>query len=207
MLHLLTGLARGLSPLVVAGVLGGAIAVLIGLGSIDVLRNDLPLWNLNREGNPPAMFSALLLWLAGAAALLAGGARGTPGRAAWLVLGGFFVYFGFDELFELHERLGDLTGLESQVALLPVTLAAFVALVALIRRSPRGSWRFLLLCAGAAAWVVAQAIEYPQWQDNQLVLPYWTIVPEEFFEMVGTLCFLLAGLVELRSGPAPAAGR
>lgn len=202
------GRARSLPPPAVAAVLGAMILVLVGLGSIDVLTNDLPRWNLNIEGNPPAIFSSVLLWLAAAAFLLAGSAPVVRRRAAWLAFGAFLLYFGFDELLELHERLGDLTGLESQVALAPVTLIAFVALVALILGAERPSWQLVLLVAGAGAWVAAQAIEYPQFQDNRLVLPYWTTVPEELLEMTGTLCFLLAGLVQIRSGPAaPCAGR
>lgn len=208
MLDSVRGAARSLPPLLVAGVAGAAILVLVGLGSIDVLTNDLPAWGLNEEGNPPAVFSSVLLWIAATACLLAGTAPSARRRAAWLAFGAFLLYFGFDELLELHERLGDLTGLESQVALAPITLIAFVALVVLIRGAERPSWQLALLVAGAAAWVAAQAIEYPQFQDDRLVLPYWTIVPEELLEMTGTLCFLLAGLVELRSvTAAPAAGR
>jgi len=61
-----------------------------------------------------------------------------------------------------------------------------------------------LLCAGAASWVTAQVIEYPQFQDDVLALPYWTFVAEELLEMTGAPCFLLAGRVELRAGvPRP----
>ena len=105
------------------------------------LRGFAAVFDLNGEGNVPALFATLLLL--GAAVLLALIAsltrrRGAPFSRHWQALAVIFVYLAVDETAQLHEKIGlnaaeliDTHGVPSfYVWVLP--FGAFVAIFALV---------------------------------------------------------------------------
>lgn len=194
----ITRVAR-LEPLRVAAVVGGVIVLLIALGSWSVLTQDLQAFNVNGEGTVPAIFSAGLWMAAGLAALCAASVTDSRTAAAWSVLGVVLIYLGVDEALVLHERLEKLVGVSYQRLYAPVMLAAAVAGAMLLYEARRNLLVVALLVLGAVCAAGAQLIDVAQWENNQLVLPYWTTVPEELLEMTGLLLVGLSALVRLRA--------
>jgi len=201
----IVSVAARLSPAWV--VLSAACAIfLFGLlGSRDALRHDLLLFSLQQELNVPAFFSALLWVGAGLAALCA--ATATDGRTAlaWRVLGVVLVYLGFDELFMLHERLEKLVGFSYQRLYAPLMLTAGLAGLRILWESRRDPVVVALLVVGGACAASAQLIDLLQWDNDRLVWPYWTIVPEELLEMTGLVLVGLSGLFRLQRETGPVA--
>ncbi len=208
----LTSRMGRLDPLRVAAVGAGAILLLIALGSYEVLTQDLYAFNVNREGSVPSIFSAGL-WIAAGLAALCAATAGADRRTAiaWTVLGGLLVYLGVDEAFVLHERLEKAVGISYQRLYAPLMLAGALAGGQILHEGRRDRWFAALLVTGAACAGAAQLIDVAQWENNTMVLPYWTTVPEELLEMTGLLLVGLAALVRLRRsarpGPEPTAGR
>jgi hypothetical protein len=120
-----------LNPSVVARFLGVTAFVLIiasvvtqcakfGLG-YDYLKGLVPLFHLNEEYNVPTFFSALLFLFAAlilAAIAVLGSNTRAPYVVQWQVLCIGFVYFAYDELFEIHEYFEILEKLHQFGALL-----------------------------------------------------------------------------------------
>jgi len=187
-----------LEPLRVAAYGFGAIFVFGALGSYDTQTFDVPAFNLNREGSVPSIF-ATALWIgAGLMALAVAASDGRRAASAWAVIGTLLVYLGVDEAFAVHEALERLAGVSYQRLYLPLMVAGGIAgavVLVAVRRDRRVA---ALLVTGAGCAAAAQLVDLAQWEDERLVLPYWTTVPEELLEMTGLLLVGLAALVEAR---------
>ena len=202
----MAGVIRAIDLRVVATI--GAI-VIVSLAVLAALyRGEVRLLSLGEEFTIPAAVSGLLLLAAAVAALLVArlwsGSR--AGARAALALACFFAFMALDEMLFLHERLETWTGIDWQVLYLPVALIGGVAWLMVLRRLFAYPHAAGLFVAGAAAWVVSQAIELVQWNGDVLVYP-WLNFPEETLEMTGSLLFalgLLAGLQAWMRVPAPA---
>jgi len=194
-------LVRRADPRLLATLIFAAIAVFGVFGEIH--QNDYgSMFNLDEEGTPATNFSALLLLFAAAAALLAAETeigRGAP-RGILIGLGLFFAFMAIDEHQALHEKLEREAGIDWQILYVPVVLpAAAAGLLALrslfrVHRLAAG-----LFAAGAAAWVLAIALEAYQWGgEGDFLLHPGTIVPEELLEMSGSALLALGLLVGIR---------
>lgn len=95
----------------------GALVCLLGLavelvhaGShAPVVEELVALLSLSYEQNLPTWYSSMLL-AAAALGCARIGACARAGRAHWWALAGIFTAMSFDEIAELHERLGGLVG-------------------------------------------------------------------------------------------------
>ncbi len=196
-----------LDPVKVAVALAAAVFVFGLFGSMDALRRPVMwLFNLNTEGNAPALFSMAQLVAAGAVAILAGRQARTA-RVPWMAFGVFLILLGIDEGISVHEYVTERTVTSWQVLFSPLYLAGAVAALAVVWQRRTVPELAGLLLLGGGAWAISQGIELWQWDDGRLELPYWTIVPEEVLEMSGAACFLVAALLDLRTSlglPAPA---
>ena len=180
------------------GVAGGIVAV----GKLDVRAFDL-----NREQSLPALFSALLLLGAAAAALAVAQVHARRGANAWRVLAGVFAVLGVDEFAALHEDFQWATGVLGQAFLAPILLAGAIAGLLVLRRVwALTSVRFLLL-GGALAWVTSQALDALHHRLSAHAATSddfaYMIVPEELLEMSGSVLFGVALLIVLRAAIRP----
>lgn len=192
--------ATGSVAILTIGILGGLQAVGARLSPAGIVPGGpLAPFSLDAEGNLPALFSAgLLLWVALLALFL--GALRLDGRSAipWVGIGILFAVMAADEWTSIHERLEQRTGIDWQTLYLPVFAVGGLAWLAIVRRV--GAYRpaRALLIAGAAAWVVAQALENLQWVGDRPVALYKPMaVAEEVLEMSGSFLFGLALLTVL----------
>ena len=169
----------------------------------------MPAFDLGSEWNVPAFFSGGLLLAAASAAFAAGrsGAlQGAAGRFLFLI-GAFFAFMALDEVVQIHERFERLAHTDWLRLYVPVVAAGTAAWLIVLR----GLWPHVLpracFIGGAAAWVVAQVLEFLQWDaDGERLVHGWMIVPEEMLEMTGSTLFALA-LVSIWRKPRPPHGR
>lgn len=180
-----------------------AISVLlafIGIFAALEVPNTNP-FQLDNEYNVPAFWSFGVLLFSASVALLAGVSESSAAAGAF---GAFVLFMAVDELLGIHESLERSTGVDWQTLYAPVVLVGAIAALLLMRRFGRGLPR-LLLFAGGAAWFVAQFLEAVQWDGDRPVHGYYAmVIPEELFEMLGSLLFGLAVLVWARSRHRPA---
>ncbi len=178
----------------------GLVCCLVVLGVLGAIvypgGGDLRVFDLNKEQTFPATFSGLLLFGAGAMALMHGVVRfaNPADRRWWLVLAAVFMFLGLDEIAALHEAVQDRVHLWGQATLAPIVLAGvvawFVALKQLNASTPGAARLFVL---GAAAWIASQGIDLVL--NERLGA---SIVPEELLEMAGSALFGIALLVAVR---------
>lgn len=210
--HLAHTVARWATPARFGWTAAGIIALLGVLGILDTAGAiDAPVLDLDREYNIPPIFSAALLSCAAVFAAFYGAVRVDKGpqmRPAAL-LAVLFLFMSADEFGQIHERLEDATGIDFEVLYAPLVAACGVAWLLVLRRLwPRVGPR-LLLMGGAAAWVVAQALEDLQWHDdigNGVHANGYEVmmVIEELLEMAGTWMFCLALLIPVAAAAAEA---
>ena len=177
-----------LTGLLVAVAVGSRVAA--ALPSAGVL-------DLDAEFSIPSFASAsVLLAAALGMRLLAGRTTGIRAAVGLAVL---FAFMSGDELFSLHERLEDSSGVDWQVLYAPVVLLGALAwLVHLRDWLPRSRTVAVLLVLGAAAWGGSQAMEALAW-DGDIPVPqyYRYMVVEELGELTGSSLFLLGSLAAL----------
>lgn len=182
---------------VAAWVLGGCVAIMVGLGTLVGIA-DVPLepFRLNAEQTVPTTFSSLLLVAAGALALLTARQRWGSPAWAWSVLGFGLIALGIDEIAEIHERVEVRTDLPTVIILAPLGLAMLVAWLAslpVLRERPPAIAFFV---AAGAFGIASQAVD-PIHNE-------WKSVAEEGFELASGALFLLAMLAVTRPfGPRP----
>lgn len=190
---------------VLTTVLALGIVVLLGVHSVSHRR-----WvDMDGEYNLPAMFSALLFALAGAAAARSARRVNRPWSAAWpwWLLACAMGFAAVDEVVGIHEYLTVLarraTGLDYlrnawMMVYVPILGVGTYVLRpwwhALRRDHPVSAMGFAL---GLACWFVAYVVELAQ--------RLWGLVPpeslrmavgaEESFEMLGAWLWLYAGLL------------
>jgi hypothetical protein len=173
------------------------IAVLVVAGT-PLLGERHPRLHLEEEENLPAAFSACLLLAVGVLAVLTGDVERRAGRSPrpWTVIGLFFAFMAVDEYLVIHERFQDVAGQAWWGFYLPVMLLGGIIWLMTLRRLPPG-FPTAAFVAGAAAWLVSQAIEAFLWGGGDTQIPV-TLTLEELLEMSGSASFLLAFLAALR---------
>lgn len=167
------------------------------LHSLAVVVTDaLDVFRLERELVPPAFFSAALLAAGGATFLVAAATKRLAATAS--MFGALLVLMAFDEVLRFHELLEQASGVDWQVLYAPVFLLGGIAALLVLRELRADRPPTVLLCAGAAAWVVSQVLEAVQWDGDTRVTGYGAMMPiEELLEMSGSALFLLAGVFVL----------
>ncbi len=178
--RLLTAVSAGTAVLLV---LGAAASVVFPDGSVIRL-----VFHLDSEFGAAAVWSALLLVLAGTVAL-----RRT-GDSRWFTgFGLLLLALAADELFALHEALERATGVDWQVLYLPLALLGAAAGLGVMHRLRLSGARapVLVFLVGGVCWMVSQGLESLQWEEDVPVESYPVcMLSEEALEMAGAVCFL-----------------
>lgn len=180
--RLLAAVGAGTAVLLV---LGAAASAVFADGSL--LRR---VFHLDSEFGAAAVWSALLLVLAATAAL-----RRTAESRWFTGFGLLLLALAVDEMFAVHEALERATGVDWQVLYAPLAVLGVAAALGVVQRlrttGLRGAVPVFL--AGGACWVVSQALESLQWDDDVPVANYpLYMLTEEALEMAGAVCFLAA---------------
>lgn len=196
-----TAIALEQPPRRVASVLLAGIVLLCGLATLERLGLPLGFFDFDGEGEPLAVWSALVLFAAGGLAVLAGWAeQDRRARLSWAALGAFLVFMGLDEGATLHERLQDVFHTAWQDIYAPLIVVGGVAWLLVLRRIWGLARERDLLVAGAAAWFVAQILETLQWDGARQVHGYAVMSGiEETLEVTGSALFVMAALGALRA--------
>ncbi len=182
-----------------AAVVLAVIVILAALG-FGVHHAGVPsAFDLDGEYDVPALWSGLLL-LAAAAATWS--ARHRLGRRV-VAVAVLFAFMGVDEVVSIHERLETATGVDWPLLYLPLIVVGGVAWLRVLRRlrgdgeggsaSRLPAWVWVL---GAAAWGVAQLLEFWEWDGDVKRAQYFPkMYLEESLEMLGSAAWLLAMLL------------
>jgi hypothetical protein len=179
---------------------GAALAGLIPIAVLgQIHRHDQDShWYLDNEDTFPAAYSGALLTAAAVLAVLVASelSRGRF-RNFWIGLGAVFAFMALDEVWTIHERWEGWTGIDWQLAYVPIALGAGWLMVVAFRDLAAIRGAAALFVAGGAAWLAAQVLEDFQWAGDVLEHE-GMIVPEEVLELLGSSLFGLASLVVLR---------
>src|SRR4051812_9459419 len=98
---------------------------------------------------------------------------------------------GVDETVGLHEALTDWTGVHWQILYVPIVAVAAIGWLGAMRRGTTLELRAGLVL-GAAAWVLAQMIEFVAWGPGSSGSESTIgVFAEELGEMTGSALFLL----------------
>ena len=203
--------ALGVEPRLAAKVLFTGIALMAVLGAGQRLGLPLGLFDFDGEGKPPALWSALVLEIAAALAVLVATSDDVQDKRRWFALGAFFAFMGLDEAAALHEHIDTDLGFDWQKGYAPLILIGGVAWILALR----SMWHLVraraLWIGGALCWFISQVDEHFQSnpQDGR-VRGYGALSGiEEVLEVTGSALFALALLVALhkftrrRTTPAP----
>jgi len=181
-----------------------AIAALVVLGVRQ--RTRYPLWqaaNLDSEESIGMWFSAGLLWAGAACWLLVAVSDRLRGPSIWIWWPAM-AWLALDEGNGLHERLERWSGIDWQLLYLPVIGVIGAAWWGVLRRQTGGRRVTSLLAAGAAAWAIALVLELIQnWGGVPVRASIYdpAMITEEALELIGSVMFLLAGLLVLQRSP------
>jgi len=156
-------------------------------------------FNLVNEKTIPAFFSGAVLGCVGLCALLAAHCRIAAKPIYWVAFALLMLVMSFDEVAGLHEKIEHWSGIDWQTVYAPVFVVAAVVwwmLLSRLERLPRA-----MLLAGAAAWAVAQVLEYFEYDSaDQPVRGFSAmVIVEETLETTGSVLFLLAVVITLRA--------
>jgi hypothetical protein len=181
----------------VLAILGACIVVLAVLGDVEKAAEAPDIWNLGRERNIPAGFSALLLCVAGGMSLAYGYTdRQADGTAK--LMGLFLFTMAFDEFVAIHERPEDITGIPWPLLWLPVMAVGVVLGIGMLALLPRPADRLWL--GGALGWLCAPVLDIV----HEAVAPQGDPVREaisnveELAELAGSALFIAALLTALQ---------
>ncbi len=191
----------------ILALLGACIAVLAILGGDASSGDPLHIWDLGKERNIPAGFSALLLCAAGGMAIAYGHSdRQADGTAK--LMGLFLFTMALDEFVAIHERPEDITGVPWPLFWLPVIGVGTALGVAMLGILPRPA--DLLWLAGGFGWLCAPVLDIV----HEAVAPPGDPVRdaistlEEVAELCGSALFIaaLAKALQARAGAAALRG-
>jgi hypothetical protein len=180
-------------------ILGACIAALGVLGVDPGTGDPLHIWDLGKERNIPAAFSALLLCMAGGMSLAYGYADPQADGTAKL-MGLFLFTMAVDEFLAIHERPEDITGIPWPIFWLPVIAVGAALGVAMLALLPRPADRLWL--GGALGWLCAPVLDVV----HEAVAPPGDAVREaisnveELAELTGSALFIAALLTALQAG-------
>ena len=187
---------------VLAG-LGVCVVALAVLGSVVQPGEPSQFWDLGKERNIPAGFSALLLCVAGGMSLAYGYAdRQADGTAK--LMGLFLFTMAFDEFVAIHERPEDITGIPWPLFWLPVIAVGALLGIAMLALLPPPADRLWL--GGALGWLCAPVLDIV----HEAVAPPGNSVREaisnveELAELAGSALFIAALLTALQISAAGA---
>lgn len=154
--------------------------------------------DLKNEQTLAAAFQALVLLASGGLAIVAGRIHGTRAAARrwWLTLGVVMVLLSSEQVLALHNRFEDATDLPGQLILLPLGIAGVLAGFKVLQDIWGNGVARTLFVVGAVLWILAQA--------GDVLLDgvdgfNWATVPEETAETTGSMLWLFAVVVWLRS--------
>jgi hypothetical protein len=201
--------AKDARTIAAVGVAGIALMGILGtLYSLDIAPKA---FDLDDEYTVPAFYSGILLALAAWMVFRLG--RQSEGSTRLLLqLGALFLAFlALDEVFSVHERINDHTGIDWQLLYTPPALAFGWGVWRITGEFGRRSPEALMIFAGVAMWLVAQVLEAAAWShvlpsliDTDTMsqaeirhirhgLGYQAMsIPEELLEMGGSLLFAVA---------------
>jgi hypothetical protein len=173
-------------------------------------RGWLVLFDLDKEWNVPTIYSALLLFApSGLLAMIAAEQRRNRVRdfRYWIALSAIFCFFGFDELFSIHNSAKHLVPLWFKhiglfnlrwdlrwiVIGFPITFIIVILFVPFVLRLPRRTACGIVI-SGMVYVGAALGVEMiGGWWIGKHTKDNWTystlVVIEETFEMVGALAF------------------
>ena len=188
-------------------------------GSVYFHLRDL--FDVDQEGNLPAVYSTLQLLFAAALLVLLFAQSGTAGKKYcwhWLILGVVFLGLSADELFSLHERINDPVTARfgnERVPLFAWVIPYFLILGALALSFLPFWWRLAepvrgLMLVAAMLYVgggigleffSSRLVEAQGWGAPLLAL---STLAEEAMEMAGVAAFIYALALVLQGSPARA---
>jgi hypothetical protein len=174
----------------------GLILVTAAFGIQDVLLQTgdytghrVPILDVNAEQTLWAMFQGSLIFSVGLLAILTSRLRATPAETkSWWLLGGALLFvIGADEIVAAHDRFQDRIGHPGQIVLILAAIVGIIAWFKILDATSKNDRVRRLLIAGAAFWLVSQAIGVTIQGHMR-----WTIVPQELLETLGASCWLFA---------------
>jgi hypothetical protein len=188
-------------------IVGACLIVLAGLGGLyyQTGTSVAAPFDFDGEQNISSGFATALLLCAATAAV-------ASSRATWarrpLVLVGlavFFTYMAVDEFAELHERMGQWTGIGERARETPILLAGGLLWLATLAQLRRVRPAMLAFVAGGAAWVVAQGLEKIELAGTFDSAYGFMALVEETLEPLGSALFVAAFAIAARAASATAA--
>jgi hypothetical protein len=174
----------------------GLILVTAAFGIQDVLLHTgdytghrVPILDVNAQQTLWATFQGSLIFSVGLLSILTGRLRATPAEMKpwWLLLGGVLFMIAAGEIVAAHDGFQDRIGHPGQIVLILVAIVGIVAWFKILAATSKNDRVRRLLIAGAAFWLVSQAIDVTIQEDMR-----WTIVPQELLETLGSSCGLFA---------------
>jgi hypothetical protein len=204
-----------ISILALANILG-LLHSHFGLFGERSLEQSINLFNMDREGNIPTLFSSLLIFLCFIIIHLIGKSMKESKQPSygWFLMGWIFLFLSLDEGAQIHELLisvvrsrMETTGIFYFAWMIPylLLLALFVIVfIPFLKRLP-GETRNLFILSGAIFIAGAVGMEMLGGLRAETygedIYYGWIATSEETLEMVGmaTFCFSLLRFIETRS--------
>ena len=185
--HIALGLAACIAVLAILGGVDGIVTPIQPFDAMAEMDLDRP---LSEAIAIPAIFSGVLLFTASGLAIVV---AAHSERFPWVAIGAFFAFMGIDELAGIHERMGTLVGVAWEIAYMPVVLVGGVFWLWTLTRMWQINSERVLWLGGAAAWVLAEALEATVLSGDES----WSLIGElslveETLELAGSSMFLLA---------------
>ena len=180
----------------------------------DNLKGLVPAFHMDQEGNPPAWFASILLFLSGLCLALVGAAQRKlrEPTKAWWALSLIFFFLSLDEATSLHERFG--TGLASifgatgrflHYGWVPLYGALGVVLLVIfvpfLKRLPRQCQNLMVLAgvlfvSGALGFELLGSLVWAEEIQVDLLWRYYALAGvEETLELIGSSLFIYSLLV------------
>ena len=214
---------------VAGGLAGIALLFVVANGLVIFVRVELGLkattglgrlFDLDREGSLPALFSTALFFLNSALLFLVSKMRSNDGdrisRRSWLMLSGLFFFLAIDESAAIHEMLVNVlrvqmntTGLFHFAWVIPYGIGTALLTVYLVPWFRRNDARTQYLFAASAALFICGALGMEMINGRSASisgttgLPYQlTTMLEEALEMSGLILFIysLMELIQRKAG-------
>jgi hypothetical protein len=177
------------------GAMGAAYAELGSPASFDLSGETHLSQGLVSGLDFPALFSGVVLFVAAGLALsVAVRLEYLP----WALLGAGLAFMGIDELIAIHEKLEGSTGIDWQLLYLPVLALLGPSWLSALRRVWDQQSERTLWLGAAAAWIVAQLLEFVANDVPVAGLAGEMAWLEELLEMAGSSMLLLTLYLVLR---------
>lgn len=186
-----------------------------GLFGERSLENSINLFNMDREGNIPTLFSSFLIFLCAVIIYLIGKSmkESKEPYVGWFLMGWVFLFLSLDEGAQFHELLISMvrsrietTGLFYFAWMIPYMMLVILFIIVFIpflKRLP-GETRNLFILSGAIFLLGAVGMEMLGGLRAEAfgedIYYGWIATLEETFEMVGmaTFCYSLLRFIEIR---------